>query len=364
MEKPILIALPPREGFSPEAFGAISLCVRDFTQHSAYRDRITVLGTVDAPAFEGVNYVPFPIKRRWYEPFTRSYARAIARHAKAHNAALIEVHNRPLLAWFLLRMQDVPVALHLHNDPQEMRIAKCARKRAWLAKHCSAIYCVSHYIRDRFCDKLTDTDSVHVVHNGLRIPAELSVQKQKQILYVGRMTPNKGGLVFAQALADLLVDYPDWKGVMIGGRRHCNATTLSRYQKQVRHEVERAHGRIECRGFCEYETTLQATREAAIAVVPSLWNEPFGRTALEAMAKGCALVTTGRGGLSEVVGDAGLLYPDGTASALKTQLKTLLDDADALAAAQAKSRLQAQRCAIATVTKDLDMLRAKRIDAA
>jgi UDP-glucose:(glucosyl)LPS alpha-1,2-glucosyltransferase len=55
-----------------------------------------------------------------------------------------------------------------------------------------------------------------------------------------------------------------------------------------------------------HEKVMEAFSRAAIAVVPSLWDEPFGRTALEAMAAGCALIATRRGGLAEVVGDAAL----------------------------------------------------------
>ena len=43
---------------------------------------------------------------------------------------------------------------------------------------------------------------------------------------------------------------------------------------------------------------------AAIVVVPSRWSEPFGLTALEALACGAALLCSPRGGLPEVYGQA------------------------------------------------------------
>jgi glycosyltransferase involved in cell wall biosynthesis len=39
-------------------------------------------------------------------------------------------------------------------------------------------------------------------------------------------------------------------------------------------------------------------------LVPSLWDEPFGRVAAEAFAHGRPVITTGRGGLAEIVDDA------------------------------------------------------------
>jgi glycosyltransferase involved in cell wall biosynthesis len=43
---------------------------------------------------------------------------------------------------------------------------------------------------------------------------------------------------------------------------------------------------------------------ARAVIVPSVWDEPFGRVAAEAMARGRPVITTGRGGLAEVVGDS------------------------------------------------------------
>ena len=39
--------------------------------------------------------------------------------------------------------------------------------------------------------------------------------------------------------------------------------------------------------------------KSEIAVIPSRWEEPFGRTALEASSRGCATIISNRGGLSE-----------------------------------------------------------------
>ncbi|MDD5015860.1 MAG: glycosyltransferase [Atribacterota bacterium] len=49
-----------------------------------------------------------------------------------------------------------------------------------------------------------------------------------------------------------------------------------------------------------YETTK-------ILLVPSLWQEPFGRVCIEAMANGIPCIVSNRGGLSEAVGDCGVI---------------------------------------------------------
>ena len=68
----------------------------------------------------------------------------------------------------------------------------------------------------------------------------------------------------------------------------------------------------------------------AIGVVPSLWPEPFGQVAIEAMACGKPVVASAIGGLSDAIVDgvSGLLVPPGDVDALRGALHTLLLDPD------------------------------------
>ena len=61
-----------------------------------------------------------------------------------------------------------------------------------------------------------------------------------------------------------------------------------------------------------------------IAVVPSVWEEPFGIVALEAIACGCAVVGSLSGGLPEAIGPCGLTYPKTSISDLALRLEDLL----------------------------------------
>ena len=47
--------------------------------------------------------------------------------------------------------------------------------------------------------------------------------------------------------------------------------------------------------------------KTSITVACSRWDEPFGRTSLEASANGCAVIITNKGGLPETVTDAKIL---------------------------------------------------------
>ena len=66
---------------------------------------------------------------------------------------------------------------------------------------------------------------------------------------------------------------------------------------------------------------------AAIVVVPSRWQEPFGLVALEALASGAALICADRGGLREVAGDAAVYVDPDDPAALAAAIRALAADA-------------------------------------
>jgi len=76
---------------------------------------------------------------------------------------------------------------------------------------------------------------------------------------------------------------------------------------------------------------------ASLVVLPS-WHEGFGLPAIEAMALGIPVVAARRGALTEVVGDAGILFDPADPDALADALERLLTDS-ALAAACVASGL-------------------------
>jgi glycosyltransferase involved in cell wall biosynthesis len=68
-------------------------------------------------------------------------------------------------------------------------------------------------------------------------------------------------------------------------------------------------------------------KRAGIAVIPSLWEEAFGLTALEAHAAGAAVVSSGRGGLREVSGSHAVYVSEVTGETLAAAIIGLIDDA-------------------------------------
>jgi len=62
---------------------------------------------------------------------------------------------------------------------------------------------------------------------------------------------------------------------------------------------------VDFKGQCSEEAVSQLVDEAAVVVIPSTWEEPFGLVAVEAMAHGRPVLASDRGALPELVGDDG-----------------------------------------------------------
>jgi glycosyltransferase involved in cell wall biosynthesis len=64
--------------------------------------------------------------------------------------------------------------------------------------------------------------------------------------------------------------------------------------------------------------------------IPGKWKEQFGRVLVEAMACGCVPVGSDSGAIPSVVGDGGLIYPEGDVAALAQRLISVAGDRDLL----------------------------------
>jgi glycosyltransferase involved in cell wall biosynthesis len=148
------------------------------------------------------------------------------------------------------------------------------------------------------------------------------------ILFVGTLSRHKGLHALLEAYARLEKSPPL---VLIGARHKTTPENLPTGTVMV---SESSH-----------EEVMAAWRHCGIAVVPSLWPEPFGLVAVEAMASGRPVVASDMGGLSEIVenGVTGLLVPPGDPAALATAMKRLIDDpklaADLGAAGRERARM-------------------------
>jgi glycogen synthase len=144
------------------------------------------------------------------------------------------------------------------------------------------------------------------------------------LMYAGRLCAEKGVMVALQALA-LLVSR-DARDV----RLDVYGSGDPRYQEQLRDYVRTRglEGRVAFKGLVPRDELIRAYDCADVVLVPSLWEEPFGLVAVEAMARGVPVVASDVGALGAVICDGidGHLVVPGDANALAVAVSRLLDD--------------------------------------
>ena len=96
---------------------------------------------------------------------------------------------------------------------------------------------------------------------------------------------------------------------------------------------------VTCVGWTDDMRTVFA--KTRILLMPSVWEEPFGRLPVEAGAYGVPTLASARGGLAESVGDGGALIDPPDDIGQWTRHIVALDDADHYAACSAAARRHA-----------------------
>jgi glycosyltransferase involved in cell wall biosynthesis len=143
-------------------------------------------------------------------------------------------------------------------------------------------------------------------------------QEFEQIVLPGRIVAEKGHVDFLKALAQLR-EKERFPKLIIAGDGPLRAQIEGQAQKLGLFE------KIYFTGSLPHKEMLQVISNASIVVIPSRF-EGFGLTALEAMALGRAVVSSDAGGLPEVVGDAGVLFPASDSKALSEAVAELISD--------------------------------------
>ena len=156
------------------------------------------------------------------------------------------------------------------------------------------------------------------------------------ILFVGALGTHKGLRVLLEAYEGL-PEHARPPLLLIGTRQ---VDTPERFPEGVSVIYDAPHA-----------TVLAAYDGAAVGVVPSLWAEPFGQVAVEAMARGLPVVASARGALADIVdhGETGLLVPPGDAAALRQALRALLADPALRARMGQAGQRRARRFALSSV---------------
>ncbi len=265
-----------------------------------------------------------PVKGLLLPAFLSSLALAARRAAR--DADLVHAHWLPAGAAALATGRPYVVQLWGTDVELARRAPKLVRpvlRRARLA------ICASRALAEAAFE--LGARDVRVIPGGVEIPDDVPEPAEPpEILFAGRLSPEKGILELIQAAADM--------GLVVAGDGPLR---------------DRVPGAL---GFVPHDELEQLYARAAIVACPS-YREGFGVVCAEAMAYGRPVVASAVGGLLDLVvdGETGLLVPPGDVEALRAALEQLLGDADlrrrfgAAARARARSLLEWERVTDATL---------------
>jgi len=182
------------------------------------------------------------------------------------------------------------------------------------------------------------------------------------VLFAGRIVRDKGPDSFVAACAAALPHLPGWHADMIGADRFRTDSPDTDFSRLTCAAAR--HAGVRVLGYRDRDAVLQAMAGAAIVVVPSRWQEPFGLVALEALASGAALICADRGGLREVAGDAAIYVDPEVPAALAAAIRALADDPVRRAALAQAGRERARQFDAPVIAARLAALRRDVLSAA
>ena len=283
----IATILPYKENYTVDKASAASLWVSEFYTKSRHKKNNFIYGHTKSKNYLTKNYININLKnlKSKLKSTTNEYAEKLIKDLNSKNFNIIEIHNRPQLLLKLLNKVKSRFIFYFHNDPLSMKGSKFINERLKILNSVDRLIFVSEWVRNRF---FLDIDKKLQSKTDVIYP---SVHKQKpsikkkNIIFVGRLNHSKGYDLFKEAIIKILDEFPKWWAYSVGD--------------EERRSIYISHSRHKELGFINHKDTLKLLNKSEIAVVPSRWDEPFGRTALESSSRGCATIISNRGGLTE-----------------------------------------------------------------
>ncbi|MEL6574246.1 MAG: glycosyltransferase family 4 protein [Pseudomonadota bacterium] len=316
----IVIVAPRNTRFSPRNATSIDLYVHELACQSRFSDAITVFAEAVEQPFEDVTLAC------WSR--TESFARRAARIAE-RRPGLVAVHQHLATAARLARvLAPVPVVLVRHNFMKPPSNPVTAWLKGSRLRRLAGIAFVSDCCRRVFEAEWGAAAAIgrggpelFVTPNGIALEKwRPAAQKERLVLFVGRLAPEKGVLEAAEAMGRALAARPGWRGRFILDTTRAEPA----YAARVRAAIAAAGPGVDLLTDVPHDAVRREMARAAIALAPTQNAEPFGRVAIEALACGTALVAARAGGLVEAAGAGGLLLETPSAENIAEALTGLM----------------------------------------
>ncbi len=339
--------------FGPRLAASVELCVRDLAVHSRYaRSTLVVCPPVDEP-FDEVEIATIP-----RAPISGNLGKAwdVARLLRRRGVDIAIVENHLPAATLIALTSGARVILHTHAYVKAPSGVLDGAFRSQEMRRLSGFAFVSEYALGRFRTDFPGLPPLQrAVPNGLDMRAWSAMKpKDPSILCVGRALRHKGHIEAMAAITRALSTRLEWSARFIVSDPVA-ADREPAIVQALRDAAEASNGRIKVDSNVPYAEVKEAWERAAVGMVLTTGPEPFGRTALEALASGAALITSGRGGLKEICGPCAVTVEPSDAEGVAAALGQLLDQPERRAQLALAGRERVEKLYdIRTIARQMD----------
>jgi len=299
--------------------------------------------------------------------YFREYGLAVARALERYQPDIVHLQNHSqFLPLFRRAVPRARLIMQVHDELHSLLPAEPVREGL---RDAAAIVTPSAFVTRRLEERMTYmAGRVHTIGNGVDTatfrPAECRSAPRRgplRILYVGRVSPEKGVHELAEAFRRLLaaderveLEIVGSVGLLplsqirllandphVAALRHFYGRGLKgaieqqilRARSGYRDFIESrlpasSRDRVRFLGELPRDAVLEAYRRADVLAIPSLCEEPFGLPVAEGMACGLPCVASNTGGIPELIEQqvTGLLVERGDAAQLADALRRLARD--------------------------------------
>ena len=286
-KKEIAELLPNKEDYSLNKAAAASIWVKDFNKGNISSKQI-IFGISSSNTPFSKNFINLKqtnlINNSYF--YIKNFIRKLPETIK-----VIIIHNRPHF-FFILKKKfpGMKFVIIFHNDPNTLRGSRSVSEKINILEHCDKIIFVSSYVKKQFYYNLNELlpakgDVIHPSTNYYNHNFKKKLIKQKIIVFIGKLNSSKGYNYFGPAVINILKKYKDWKVIVAGNEK--------------RETYNFKHERFKIYDWLSHKQIINIYKKSSISIVPSTWEEPFGRTAMESSDMGNVLITSNKGGLNE-----------------------------------------------------------------
>jgi glycosyltransferase involved in cell wall biosynthesis len=308
----------------------------------------------------GVRYTR-RLERLWWKPSPQrpifgawihvlGYWIGVALRARRARAEVIWIANYSQAVPIIRRLNPTAtIALHMHCDWLVLLDRRMVEKRL---AHVDLVVGVSDGITDKIRARFPKlADRCVTLHNGVDVGTLVDVPVARnrndgevRILFVGRISPEKGVHVLLEAFHEVWRHNPHVRLTLVGGpsiarhewelsdapwTRGLDRFYAGDYSQMLEDSLDpEVAPQVTMTGFVPHEEIVEQYRRADLLVCPSIWDEPFAVPPLEGMAAGLPVVASAAGGFLECVedGQTGFLVPPGDSQALAAAISSLVED--------------------------------------